>query len=246
MNSIYIQNSGWDSPLEIPIMDDFSIEAKTEFKTFRELVPLVDQITTILTTATTLGGTESKGTMKINSMLDAIRWGGSDPIRISTSLHFYLKDDPLKDVIKPMNLLLGLHLIKRSKDGKSFNIPGVNTKNMSKVLIKDKAKPKKEQTGRQIRTANKLAKKTKDDLAKKMENLTDSNSLISVLIPGVVYIDNAVMYSIEPTYSKQVTDNGYPLWATAQVQIVGVRPALLDDFIMGSKMYFDGNIVEGE
>jgi len=221
MNTIYIgitenkeelqgntlKNFGQKRTLAIPILEDFDIEAQTEFASFGDMLPAIQELTNILSVVDTIDGTMGRGTTTVQNMLSAQRYVKTNPIKIALTMHFYTKTDALTDVILPLNLLLSLHLPWKTTKG--IALPGINAKNMGSVISNSSNGEATSSTGK---------------------TLTGHAEFISLLIPGVVYVDSAMLYDIKPTYSRQVTKNGYPLWATAAVQFWGIRFALANDF----------------
>ena len=49
--------------------------------------------------------------------------------------------------------------------------------------------------------------------------------LVSLEIPGILYLELAVIERAIPTFSKQITDSSYPLWAIVETTFMGVFPA---------------------
>jgi len=220
MNTIYIhsdysldgKNNFVEKPktFVVPILEDFTIEAQSEFASFGDLVPAIADLTGMLTTASTIDGSLGRGTANINNMLSAQRWQRTNPVKISVTLHFYTKTDPAEEVIRPVNTLLGLHLPLKLGD-KNIRLPGINANNMKAVV-------------------ESLDKNTgKVDASKGGQ---DISMLVAVFIPGVVYIPNAFVYDAKPTYSRQITESGYPLWATLECQFWGASMALTENFTL--------------
>jgi hypothetical protein len=59
------------------------------------------------------------------------------------------------------------------------------------------------------------------------------DSIIGVLVPGIIYLPFAYLHAVQPTYSKFKTENGLPLWAIVNVQIVSLTPAMFENFENG-------------
>ena len=54
--------------------------------------------------------------------------------------------------------------------------------------------------------------------------------LVTVWIPGMLYLPIAMIESVQTTFSKEITDSGYPLWASINVNIESIMPANSDFF----------------
>lgn len=228
MNSLYIiyDAGGKQEMLQSPITEDFQLETVSEFSTFAELCPTID---TVMNLATAYEGGSSGGVgganLTIRSILDAPRWIKTNPTKITLDMHFYLETDPLKDVIEPMVTLLSLHILTKGKDGR-FKIPGIYAGNVNQIsaLINGKV----EKTAELKTDAEKMAL---EDTKSRLKDLSRvDNKVISVFIPGVVYLPYAYIHSIQPTYSKQTTQSGCPIWASANLTISSLIPSNLNDF----------------
>ena len=225
MNTIVIQLDD-GAIITAPIMDDIAIEAVSEFQSIGDLVPVIDQVVTMLTAFTGGTGSASQVAVLARSILDAPRWTKTNPVKITLDLHFYTETDSKKDVVDKMDMLLGLHILTIDTNG-VLKIPGFNAKNIKDVSENIK-KTDKNKTG--VPSGNKKAETSS------FKGLQTKN--ISVLIPGIVYLPLAFIYSVIPTYSKFKTSKGYPLWATANVQIVSLTPATLQNFKDGESMKY--------
>ena len=61
--------------------------------------------------------------------------------------------------------------------------------------------------------------------------LTSANAkIISVWIPGILYVPKAIIEKVQPTFSRELTEKGFPLWAELNVNIESVFPAISDFF----------------
>lgn len=211
-----------------PMLDDFMIEAQTEFTSYADLAPTISSLTDLANTFSTgSGGTVTKGGFELRQVLDMQRWTKTSPVRITTQLLFYTKTDAEKDVVDQVNQLWGLHLPKFVN--KQIRVPGMNAQNANKI---EEA----------YKTLTKEDKETFDethgkDFAKKTKGL-QYNSLFAVIIPGVVYIPYAFLNNCRPTYSKQTTKRGFPLWATVEVEIQGISAAFWHNFTQGKNFYY--------
>lgn len=232
MNSLYIiyDSGGKQEMLQSPITEDFQVEAVSEFSTFAELCPTIDTLMNLATAYE--GGSSGKvgaSNLTIRSILDAPRWIKTNPTKITLDMHFYLESDPYEDIVKPMVTLLSLHILTKGKDGR-FKIPGIyagNVKEIGDLLTGNSEKAKKETKG-----LNEVETKALDTVKGRLSDLDKvDNKVISALIPGVLYLPYAYVHSVQPTYSKQTTQSGLPIWASANLTISSLLPANLKDFI---------------
>jgi len=219
---ITFQTPDLASTLTYPIMEDFQIETSTEFSSFAELCPTISSLVDLGVTyeSASSGGVSTAG-FNIRSVLDAPRWQKTNPVKITTDMFFYTETDPVKDVLLPMNALLGAHLPRIV--GKKIMVPGLNATNVSNInnIIKS-AQGKK--------ASEEIGEGKEGEKALKQILESQYSALFSVLIPGVIFLPVAFIFAIAPTYSKHVTENGDPLWASASVQIQSLTPAFAEYF----------------
>lgn len=210
-----------------PINEDFVIEAVTEFSSFADLSPTISSLVDLGNMFTTSSsGNLTKTGLNLRGMLDAPRWQKTNPVKIVVDILFYTKNDAKENVVDPINNLLGSHILNVA-DGK-VKAPGLNAMNVDKYNeIMDTLSKNDQQT-------YKDSLYTKEEFAKAKE--ATYSSLFSVLIPGVVFLESAFFTAVRPTYSKHVTEKGYPLWASVNLEISGLTPAFISQFENGAKM----------
>lgn len=238
MNRIIIifQTPDLASTIVCPIMEDFQIETVTEFSNFAELCPPISSLLDLANMYTTASsGNVSTTGFNLRSLLDAPRWQKTNPAKITTDMFFYTKTDPVTDVLIPLNSLIGAHLPRIVN--KKIMVPGLNATNVKEInnvianaMNSPEGKLAAEELGE--------GKKGTSELRKLLES--QYSALFSVLIPGVIFIPLAFISAIAPTYSKHVTEAGYPLWASANVQIQSLTPALAEYFRDGMKFTAEG------
>ena len=61
------------------------------------------------------------------------------------------------------------------------------------------------------------------------KSLRTTSKLCSVYIPSIVYIPKAIVEVAQPTWSKQRTDQGYPIWSKVNVQFTGLVSAIAEE-----------------
>lgn len=224
--------------IEAPIQEDFPIETTTDFTSFSDLCGTISNLVDLANTVQTTGGTVSQSGLMLRSIIDSYRWSKTNPIKINLDMFFYTKTDPKIDVVQKVNTLLALHLLRHAPDGRVL-VPGINAAMIAKIEKQIKSIESEKDQAKKEQLAN--------DTYKQVE-LT-SSTFFSVTIPGIVYIDNAFMFAVKPTYSKQVTTKGYPLWASVNVDICGIAPAFVENFKRGSDFFYSkliGTVVDEE
>lgn len=215
--------------IEAPIQEDFQIETSTEFTSFSDLCGTISNLVDLANTVSTTSGAVSQSGLMLRSIIDAQRWSKTNPIKINLDMFFYTKDNARENVVEKVNILLGLHLLRHDpKNNNRILVPGINAGMIASIEKEIKAIEAETNIVKKEQLANKTYEQVK--------NLP--STFFAVTIPGVVHINNAFMFAVKPTYSKQVTKEGFPLWASVNVDICGIAPAFVEDFEAGSRFYY--------
>ena len=218
-NRIFIQIVDTKTILDIPLLEDVTFEVTSNFSTWGELAgPLNAGASIIKNVSAGAGSIRSEFLSGLN-LLDVPRWIGTDPIKFTTTLAFYTQTDAKKDVFDKMAYLMSLSMLTKNKDGK-FTVPGIGARNISEML--DQGGVVKKSLYADIKTGN------SDKATKTIPDETDfsyKSKIITIEIPGVIYLDYAFISTCVPTTSKQKTENGYSLWGNLDVTISGLFPA---------------------
>ena len=219
MNRIFIDSFENEvEPRAYLLSESFTLEANSEYSSFGELLPGgVNELIQVVTTASTTGGTVSKGVQYMQSVIDLKRWVKTNPIALDFTLKFYVQNDPEKDVFDPVNFFQALSVLSYDNSSDMYSTPGPNLstlKEMSSAINNSGAK-KLKFSDKPVTDTKKYPKK---------------NKMFSLWIPGVVYIPIAFIESVRPTYSPHTvygTDMSteYPLWVELQLRVSGVTPA---------------------
>jgi len=190
--------------LVFPLQDDLKMEVGSDMSTFSDMFPGLESfVNTITSYSAALTGSQSEGMLDLANMFDVPRWQKTKPISFNLTLPFYTITNPIKDVYNPMKLIMSLTVLTKLQNG-VYSVPG-----LSAISIQQ-AKKKNQKEG-----AHEFGKSAK---------------LISVKIPGIIYMPYAIITKASPTYSKQLTKSGYPLWGTLEIDVQGLYPALDTDF----------------
>jgi hypothetical protein len=229
MNRIFLQfRDEGHTIIDAPIQEDFSIEASTEFTSFSDLCGPISNLVDLANTVSGTGGTISQTGLALRSIIDSQRWSKTNPIKINLDMFFYTKTNAKEDVVDKVNTLLWTHILWHDKNGR-IHIPGINAKEIAEI---DKVVKGKEGEAFE-KTIETQGWQNKGESIK-----TATTSFFSVLIPGVVYLESAFMFAVKPTYSKQITEKGFPLWASVNVDIQGTAPAFVRNFEEGAKFFY--------
>ena len=189
--------------LELPLLEDVKIDGQSQFTSFNEMVPkigeIIDLITSRFSAATGEVGAEL---LELKNKFDLPKWQKTDPIKINVTLGFFTKTDSWSDVYKPTKDIIGLSILSKDpSDNTNYIVPGISLNTQKEYNIKNKGNNKNP-------SVNEIKAK-----------------IVALEIPGIIYIPLAYVEMALPTYSKQQTESGYPLWCTLDCQFVSVSPA---------------------
>jgi len=226
-------------PESFLLQEDFTIDAKSEFSSFGELLP--GGITNLVNLAISYSSTESTvgaGTVYMSNVMDLKRWIKTYPASINCTLKFYTREDVVTDVWLPMNFFLSLGILSRIEEGTgdkkrgSFVTPAPSLGSCGQISralngdISTTATPKEKKPLSEFLSSN--AKQAGFGL----DFSEIKSKILSVLIPGVIYLPYCFVEEVTPTYSNQVVvaDNGkeYPLWGEIQLRLSGIYSAIDD------------------
>ena len=209
-NIIYIDFKDNDSFLDFPLLEDVQVTIENEYEALGDLIPSLGDLMGYVTTLQTLGsGGMGKGTSKMNNLIAFKRWKNTNPLKINVKLLFYIKTDAYSDVILNMNKFIERSTLSFDGEGK-VSVPGLS---LSQIM---------ERTDAKQQTSLGLS-------AKQAKSFSTRSKLVDIIIPGTVQIPNAFIESISPTYSRQTTADGTPIWGMLDIQFSGTIPATYDN-----------------
>lgn len=232
-NRIYIDILDANIMLSAVCSEDINVQAVSQFTRISDLVPGMNTLVNMISGGeSVLGGRVRESIGKVQNALDVPIWSKTEPVKIPVDLNFFLKTSGYEDVWRPTMILQSMCVLSRSTDGNSLITPGFNAttigyagNNLGKAV-----KP-----GEVNRIANKAESSTSNatNLIKEEEDLpktfSSRSKLCAIYIPGIVYSPVTILESIQVTWSKQLTDKGYPIWAKVNCQFTGSFPAVFED-----------------
>lgn len=194
--------------LELPLLDDVKIESASQFSGYSEMIPKIGDIVNFVTGVSSgITGEISSELLDLKNKFDLPKWQKTDPIKINVNLGFFTKTDSWKDVYKPVKDIIGMSILSKDpNDETSYIVPGISVNTMKEYTLKSKQ-------GKEQPAINDLKAK-----------------IIAVEIPGIVYIPLAYVEMAMPTYSKQQTEQGFPLWCSLDCIFSSVSPATTEMF----------------
>ena len=195
-NSDGIQTEGsGDDVMVFPLQEDIRIDATSEIASWADVLPDLSIIDK-LTAISTAEGSVNGGLLNLSNMVNAPRWQKTNPIEIVVTIGFYTIDNPYKNVYEPMKKIIGLSIL--SKENGRIVPPGLFLPAM----------------------ASATASENQGDKAK-----GSSAKLVAIKIPGIIFMNLAMIVQAVPTFSKHITESGFPLWGTLELTIKGLYPA---------------------
>lgn len=189
---------------EVPLIAEPSIELNSDFTSFSEMIPSsISNIIGLMGKITSATGSVSSGFLDLTNKLDVPVWSRTEPARITVTLGFYLKKDAFEDVVKPTQEICQMAILSRDPVYKDrFIAPGLNLPSLREVSVNNKD-----------------------------QSVERSAKLVTIEIPGIIYLSRAIVKRAVPTFSKDLAESGYPIWATVDCEFVGLSSATTDIFL---------------
>lgn len=200
--------------IESPLQEDIQWDISTTYMDVGELFPSgLDTILSLYQLGSQITGKTDKS---INNLIGQPIWQKTDPLKISTSLVFYTKTNPLTDVMNPTLGLCSLNVMDDTKNN-SYRVPGLNFGD-----------------NKFMRMSNSAESVTSDTDYSQLFTSATRSTVCSVLIPGVIFLPVALIMTGKPTFSKEVCAmpglldfRKFPLWAKIEIEVRSITPATL-------------------
>ena len=216
------------------LQEGFTIDAKSEFSTFGELLPGgITNLINIAIAGTSTGKQVGAGTVYMSNVMDLKRWMKTNPGSINCTLKFYTKEDVVKDVWLPMNFFLSLGILSRSGKTKgAFVTPAPSLGSCGKISRALKGDASTTATPKEKKPLSDFLSSSAKQAGFGLDFSGIQSKILSALIPGVIYLPYCFVEEVTPTYSNQVVvaNNGkeYPLWGEIQLRLSGIYSAIDD------------------
>lgn len=227
-------------PESFLLQEGFTIDAKSEFSTFGELLPGgITNLVNLAISYSSTGNTVGSGTVYMSNVMDLKRWTKTNPASINCTLKFYTKEDVVTDVWLPMNFFLSLGILSRieetSKSGEksgSFVTPAPSLGSCGQISRALKGDSDNTTKPKEKKPLSDFLSSSAKQAGFGLDFSGIKSKILSVLIPGVIYLPYCFVEEVTPTYSNQVViaDNGkeYPLWGEIVLRISGIYSAIDD------------------
>ena len=158
-------------------------------------------------------------------------WEKTEPIEISLELHFHTIRNGWLDVWAPIVSLASQSILSVGNSanitnnngrnqvnftsGANYSTPGVSLANAGFFTKAAKRQKSVEESKTSVKD---LEKQARDKFNKNAKTVT-------VTIPGIINIGTALVKSAKPTFSKELTESGAPLWGKLDISLQSVLPA---------------------
>ena len=227
-NRIYIDIIGADITFSAICQEDINVQAISQFSKISELVPAMSELVNLITTS---GGVLDEKIHKkmgwVQNALDVPIWSKTEPVKLTLDLNFFVQTSGYGDVWRPTMLLQSMCVLSKRRDG-TLATPGFSQRTISKI-----GESVKESDVKKLQKNVAKADSISRDLSMVEESFPSaypvSSKLCSIYVPGIVYIPIALIESINVTWSKQLTDRGYPIWSKVNCQFTGASASVFED-----------------
>lgn len=136
-------------------------------------------------------------------------WKETKPLSFSFTLHFDTDTSPCIDAYMPAMALFG-YTLPEDLDNGMMAVPALSLKDLfSKVGKKEGDIVDATQLQDKSMTLNSI-----------QQNLIDNGArLVSVMLSNTIYLKTALLSSATPTFSKELTESGFPLWTEVECKV---------------------------
>lgn len=226
---LFLENNDTIKTEIFPILDDFTMETNSKFSSLGEFAGSIQQMTNLITAYQGSSGKLSQGTVQLQNVLNLQRYESTEPLKVTLEIVTFTKEDAKKDVVDKINLLLRLHLPYYDANKNQILIPGVTGYNINETTkVTNNAKTAEKA---------KMQVKSKQTETQTSNNLQNINTVFSFGIPGVCFVQYGFLSSIQVSYSRHTTFNGYPIWARVQLQLSSIGACLVNNFEWGAEKF---------
>lgn len=227
--------TGEEYNIVVPLPEEVTIDAGSEFTDASSVFPQLNFAQDALGMASAATGT----TNKLQSMFDLQVWKKTNPLRINLEVMLYPKSDPIQDVLVPAIGLLSLAILSGRKSG-GFATPGVSLSTFGAFDGASKAPRTSTKKGPAVKAVSTASAPTpgggggnqlstqavRDAIAK------TGAKILKLRIPGIVSIPDGIVKVCKPTFSKEVTESGAPLWCKLALEVESMWPASDEAFLI--------------
>ena len=198
---------------EFLLNEDIQLQINTQMTSYGEQLGSLADLVSMVTNVNTLGGQITQGNMNLENLMDAPRWKKTDPLKINLELTAFSETYAEWDVYNKIMELVNYSIPwfkSLNPASNTMTLPGINLNTTGEY---------------QSRSALKRALIAKGKGAANLQFLKNHSSLIALEIPGVIYLESALVKAAIPTFSKEMTKSEWPLWGKLAIEIWSLSPA---------------------
>lgn len=219
---------GIEVKVEIPLQEDFQLNLQSSFQSVEDMLPGgASEFIRLGKTLTSAVGT----TNDFMSIFGFQVWEKTEPIEVSLELHFHTIRNGWLDVWAPIVSLASQSILSVNNKSESVIVDGkrqisnfVNSANYSTPGVSlANAKFFTKAAKRQKESVN--PDEAKKDLNERIARQKSNAKTVTLTIPGIIEIGTAMVRSAKPTFSKELTESGAPLWGKLDISFYSVLPA---------------------
>ena len=235
----------------LDILEDFTYELKSSFQSYKDSIEgasvMAGGITSFFEKLNNINGALNQITTKGADFMKIQVWKETEPFKMNFKFSLQTKTNPFIDVYLPATLLCSQTILSPIDQPNSepknvvFKTPGVNknkiqnSQSATKTTAKDRNSSSKilDSFGvlvRNIDNAQQKAQGNETDYSVSDTEYPSDESILSSY-NALVHIDYAFIETAKPTWSKERTTSGIPLWCELELTVQSVFSA--NDSMMG-------------
>lgn len=199
-----VSNTTGSNLIQTHLRENVNLLANTTFQSLIEMSPIGSALETLSGATSAVFGQALGGVAKYMQMET---WKSTDPLSFGLTLHFDTDMNPRNDVFLP-TIALFAYTVPEENRNKILKTPGPN---ILALLSKSNS-----------------MNTDKVNLAGTTVSSSSEDRLVSILIGGWLYLTQVVLVKAEPTFSKDLTESGYPLWSELTCEFKALRTCTVD------------------
>lgn len=222
--------------IEMPFTaEEFSLNLESSFQSVEEMLPA--SLGTAIRGANTIQRITGGANAGFTNLFGFQVWEKTAPIELNLEFMFNTVKSGWLDVWAPIVSLCGQAIlsldVKASTSGKgvseklvftesnTYRTPGVSTQNLG---FFQRAKERQKKATESGAAKGKTGGAEKNDELKP-EAAAQNTKVVAIEIPGLIFLETALIKTAKPTFSKEITESGAPLWGKLDLTIQSVTPA---------------------
>jgi hypothetical protein len=216
--------------------EEFSLNLESSFQSIEEMLP--SSVQSLASTFSKLQRVTGGVNAGFTNLFGFQVWDKTAPVELNLEFMFNTVKSGWLDVWAPMASLCGQAILSIDvtatttqgddgsevltfKEANTYRTPGVSLPNLGFFQRAKDRQDKAKGDGASKSKTNGSSKNLPVDPNKPPPN----TKVVSIEIPGLVFLETALIKSAKPTFSKEITESGAPLWGKLDLSIQSVTPA---------------------